>query len=77
MNLQLQLKTTQSSEIRQAIFKRLEKRMNDKQEIYSQVVEELNVPRPTVRRVSRDLKTELEKYAKILNNDFYKNRKRY
>lgn len=47
----------------------LDKGMTDKQEIYTKVVESLGVPRPTVRRVARDLRTELEVKVEILSSD--------
>jgi hypothetical protein len=49
-------RTNQSTIIKQAINSFLDKGLTDKQDIYSKVVEELGVPRPTVRRVARDLK---------------------
>ena len=35
--------------------------MTNKQDIYVKVVRDLDVPRPTVRRVARDLKSDLLK----------------
>ena len=49
----------QSTEIKEAINSFLDKGIKDKQDIYSKVVDELGVPRPTVRRVARDLRYEL------------------
>ena len=47
----------------------LDKGFTDKQDIYSKVVEELGVPRPTVRRVARDLRNELLQKIKILQSE--------
>ncbi len=62
-------RTNQSTVIKQAINSYLEKGLTDKQDIYSKVVEELGVPRPTVRRVARDLRNELLTKIKILQNE--------
>ena len=37
----------------------MDKGATDKQDIYTKVVDDLGVPRPTVRRVARDLRNEL------------------
>lgn len=51
----------QSQDIKAAIKKCIsEKGMTDKQEIYSDVVKDLDVPRPTVRRVAGVLRNELK-----------------
>jgi len=62
-------RTNQSTVIKQAINTYLEKGLTDKQDIYSKVVEELGVPRPTVRRVARDLRNELLTKIKILQSE--------
>jgi hypothetical protein len=62
-------RTTQSTSIKQAINELLDKGLTDKQDIYSKVVEELGVPRPTVRRVARDLRNELLQKIKILQSE--------
>jgi len=43
--------------------------VRDKQDIYTKVVDELGVPRPTVRRVARDLRNELLEKIKILQSE--------
>jgi hypothetical protein len=58
----------QSSVIKDAINFYLDKGITDKQEIYNKVVDELGVPRPTVRRVARDLKNELLQKIALLNS---------
>ena len=62
-------RTTQSTNIKQAINDLLDKGITDKQDIYTKVVEELGVPRPTVRRVARDLRNELLQKSKILQSE--------
>jgi len=62
-------RTNQSTVIKAAIDTYLEKGLTDKQDIYSKVVEELGVPRPTVRRVARDLRNELLSKIKILQSE--------
>lgn len=59
-------RTNQSSVIKEAINSYLDKGNTDKQDIYTKVVDDLGVPRPTVRRVARDLQTELLEKIKIL-----------
>ena len=62
-------RTNQSTVIKEAINSYLEKGLTDKQDIYTKVVDELGVPRPTVRRVARDLRNELLSKIKILQSD--------
>ena len=60
----------QSYKIKKAIKEFLEEGdVKDKQEIYTKVVEKLDVPRPTVRRVARDLRNELVAQIKILQSE--------
>jgi hypothetical protein len=65
-------RTNQSSIIKEAINSCLNKGLTDKQDIYSKVVEELGVPRPTVRRVARDLRNELLEKIQILQSEIPK-----
>ncbi len=62
-------RTNQSTVIKEAINSYLEKGLTDKQNIYTKVVDELGVPRPTVRRVARDLRNELLDKIKILQSE--------
>ena len=59
----------QSTEIKEAINSFLDKGVKDKQDIYSKVVDSLGVPRPTVRRVARDLRNELVAKIEILQSE--------
>ena len=59
----------QSTEIKAAINSFLDKGIKDKQDIYTKVVDELGVPRPTVRRVARDLRNELVAKIEILQSE--------
>ena len=62
-------RTNQSTVIKAAINSCLEKGLTDKQDIYTTVVSELGVPRPTVRRVARDLRNELLEKIQILQSE--------
>ena len=59
----------QSTEIKKSIISFLDRGIKDKQDIYTKVVDELGVPRPTVRRVARDLRNELVAKIKILQSE--------
>ena len=60
-------RTKQSSDVRRSIVKCIsEEGLTDKQQIYSRVVEDLGVPRPTVRRVACILRKELAAEIVIL-----------
>ena len=65
-------RTNQSTIIKEAINFYLDKGVTDKQDIYTKVVDELGVPRPTVRRVARDLRNELLQKIQILQSDMPK-----
>jgi len=65
-------RTNQSTVIKEAINSYLNKGLTDKQDIYTKVVDELGVPRPTVRRVARDLRNELLDKIKILQSEIPK-----
>ena len=62
-------RTNQSTVIKEAINSLLDEGITDKQDIYSKVVDNLGVPRPTVRRVARDLRKELLTKIKILQSE--------
>jgi len=62
-------RTNQSTVIKEAINSLLDEGITDKQDIYSKVVDNLGVPRPTVRRVARDLRKELLTKIKILRSE--------
>ena len=62
-------RTYQSTVIKEAINSLLDEGVTDKQDIYSKVVDKLGVPRPTVRRVARDLRNELLTKIKILQSE--------
>ena len=62
-------RTNQSTVIKEAINSLLYEGITDKQDIYSKVVDNLGVPRPTVRRVARDLRNELLTKIKILQSE--------
>ena len=62
-------RTNQSTVIKEAINSFLDDGITDKQDLYSKVVDKLGVPRPTVRRVARDLRNELLTKIKILQSE--------
>ena len=62
-------RTNQSTVIKEAINSLLDEGVTDKQDIYSKVVDKLGVPRPTVRRVARDLRNVLLTKIKILQSE--------
>ena len=62
-------RTNQSTIIKEAINSLLDDGITDKQDIYSKVVDKLGVPRPTVRRVARDLRNDLLAKIKILQSE--------
>ena len=62
-------RTNQSTVIKAAINTLLDNGVRDKQDIYTKVVDDLGVPRPTVRRVARDLRNELLEKIKILQSE--------
>ena len=58
----------QSARIKATINSFLDQGLTDKQVIYNKVVDELGVPRPTVRRVARDLRNELLEKINVLQS---------
>lgn len=69
------MSTPQSGKVKAAILKCIsEKGMTDKKKIYTQVVEDLGVPRPTVRRVAGMLRNELSKEISQLEEDLRKSK---
>ena len=62
-------RTNQSTVIKEAINSLLDEGITDKQDIYSKVVDNLGVPRPTVRRVARYLRNELLTKIKIIQSE--------
>jgi len=58
-----------SKRIMIVLEQKLESGMTDKHEIYSAVVDELGVPRPSVRRIARDLRMKYADRVRILQSD--------
>lgn len=63
---------SKSSIIRSEIFKVIADGITEKQKIYTYVVNELNVPRPTVRRIAREIVKDLIGVINILTDGQYK-----
>ena len=59
----------QNAIIKEKITSLIDEGVKDKQEIYSKVVEQLGYPRPTVRRVARELRNDLLTKIKILQSE--------
>lgn len=62
-------RVNQNSVIKEAINTYLENGIKDKQDIYTRVVDDLGVPRPTVRRVARELRNELLRRIEALQEE--------
>jgi hypothetical protein len=62
-------KTNLTSIVTACIEQYLAKGLTDKEEIFHKVCDELGVPRPTVRRVARDMRTDMLKKIKILQSE--------
>lgn len=62
-------KPTQADIIKDTINGYLDKGFIDKSEIYTRVVDELGVPRPTVRRCAKEFNKELLMKVQILSYD--------
>jgi len=59
----------QKEAVKVAIMQYLDKGLINKSEIFTKVVDDLGVPRPTVRRCSRELLDELAEKIKILGSE--------
>ena len=60
---------SQSSDIKAEILNLLEKGKSlDKSQIYTIVMQKMNVPRPTVRRIARDVRNELQSKVNVLSS---------
>lgn len=53
-----------------AIEKKLENGMTNKQRIFSEIVEEFNIPRPIVRRIARDMRNKYLEKVRVLQSDY-------
>ena len=57
---------SQNEDVKTEIIRLLDSGMTDKQDIYTSIVDQMGVPRPTVRRVARELLAELKKKVDVL-----------
>ena len=62
-------RTNTSTIIETEVNRLLNAGMSDKKEIISKVVERTGLPRPTIRRVIRDMKVDLLRKLQILQSD--------
>jgi len=60
---------TQQTIITHCIEKYLKMGLTNKEEIFHKVVDELGVPRPTVRRIARELRNEMTRKVRILQSE--------
>lgn len=57
----------QGQAVKAEIIKLLDSGVKDKQEIYNRIAAELNIKRPTIRRIAREVKFDLEKKVAVLS----------
>jgi len=62
-------RVTQQTIITHCIEKYLDMGLTNKEEIFHKVVDELGVPRPTVRRIARDMRNEMTRKIRILQSE--------
>jgi hypothetical protein len=65
-------KLKQQDVVKESICKYIQSGMTDKQEIYTKVVEDLEIARPTVRRIAAKLRKEMTAVVLILSQDIPK-----
>ncbi|MCP6727069.1 MAG: hypothetical protein KJI69_03535 [Patescibacteria group bacterium] len=58
--------------VKEIIMSYIKKGVTDKQELYSKVVNEIGIPRPTVRRIAKLLRDELLSAVSILEQQVEK-----
>lgn len=63
-------RTSQKDAIMERLEHYLDKGWKDKMKIYQKVADELGVPKPTVRRVARDLRQIYTEKIRILQSDW-------
>ncbi len=61
---------SQSDAIKEKLNYYLDRGMTDKTSIFTRVVDDLGVPRPSVRRIAGELRTEFRRRIQILQSDF-------
>ncbi len=65
-------KLKQQDAVKELVCKYIQSGVTDKQELYTKVVEELGVARPTVRRIAAQLRKEMTAVVLILSQDIPK-----
>ena len=71
--MNLTTRTNMTSIIEVALEQKLDSGMRDKNQIIAMIVDELGVPRPTVRRIARDLRNKYLDRVKILQSEVHTN----
>jgi hypothetical protein len=67
---------SQTNIAKEYMDKLLDNGVDNKQDLYDKTVDELKLPRPTVRRIARDLRTDYLKKINILNENVKKEDKK-
>ncbi len=62
-------KTSQTDKVVHEVERLLDAGLINKNEIISKVIEETGVPRPTVRRILRDMRNEMLRKIRILQSE--------
>jgi len=62
-------RTNMTQVVEIAIEQKLDAGLRDKNQIFGEVVDELGVPRPTVRRIARDLRNKYLDRVRILQSE--------
>ena len=65
-------KLKQQDAVKELVCKYIQSGVTDKQELYTKVVEDLGVARPTVRRIAAQLRKEMTAVVLILSQDIPK-----
>lgn len=65
-------KLKQQDAVKESICKYIQSGMTDKQELYTKVVDDLGIARPTVRRIAAQLRKEMTAVVLILSQDIPK-----
>lgn len=63
---------SQATDVKKLLIELMDSGVADKKTLYAAVVEKLNVPRPTVRRIVRDLRNDLMHKVEILQDTRHK-----
>jgi len=71
--MELEMATNQNQMIKNAMIRLMREGKYTKDDLYDHCEKVMGYPRPTVRRVARDLRIELQSQVDILSRDIGKN----